>query len=184
MKKLWGKLSIYEKISILESMPLVDKELRSYCHTIGLATTSKHLLQLRFWQARYVRFGVKGLNPLNMKNYPLEYKFSLLHYSEKKRVSLFDLSVECGIHPETLRGWFNEYKDHYKYKEYKLNNRVMNKINSFDSLKDELNSEPDVPLTKSEKEELKYLRAEVAYLKKLQALVQADLEKKRKRKQL
>jgi len=129
--------------------------------------------QIRRWVAHYRRYGKKGI--IGDKGpYPLEFKPSVLSYMDKNKLSLFETALEFGILNESVIGYWKR-----SYEKGTLRDMQKRKTKP-------QSPEPTVPcldLSKSSRQELEkeveYLRAEVAYLKKLRALTQQKLDPQR-----
>lgn len=106
--------------------------------------------------------------------YNREYKLSILQEIEKKALTLGEASIEYGISQSSLYNWMNQYRalgrlgflsvgDHSLRKRYQTQNRMKKQ-----------NAGEKTPMSARERSlelELERARTEIAYLKKLRALV-------------
>ena len=113
--------------------------------------------------------------------YSVEYKIDVLNYMNEQGTSIRETAAIFNIpSPETLRKWKVAY-------ETKGVDALNAKKKGRPSMKDKEQNERKKPLpTKGSMEdlqsELEYLRAENAYLKKLQSLVQEKIKSEQKKK--
>ena len=128
---------------------------------------------VRLWVDIYSNHGVDGLSNKNGP-YPIEFKLSVLHDSQKNNLSLTAAGVKYQIAPSVIRQWKLRYVQSGTSGLTKPRGRppknVMIKKTS-----------PKKPLTREQEleEENAYLRAENAYLKKLRALVEERVARER-----
>ena len=133
---------------------------------------------VRRWVGLYKQFGTEGLL-IKKRDFSLEFKLSIIRYMQENRLSFFKTAIEFGItNDSVLRKWYRIYNEHgvlglMSKNLYRNNGMRSGKPNQDEKTREEL------------LKELEYLRAENAYLKKLQALVQERIavenEKRQKR---
>lgn len=140
--------------------------------------------QVENWVNRYEQFGEEGLKrSMTKKSYSGEFKLSVLQYRQLNKCSYRETANHFGIaNSSTIANWQRKYLAEGFEGLNKTSGRpggMPKKSNERDWLK----------LTLSEKEELirlreenEFLKASLAYEKKLKALVQAR-EQKTKKKQ-
>jgi transposase len=127
---------------------------------------------IRFWVALYNRHGRKALTPRdNFTAFDLSFKMDVLNYRRRMQASYFDTAVEFNLgSPSTVHKWEEQIllKDMGAYFKLEKGRTSMTK------------KKPETMSQKELLDELKYLRMENAYLKKLDALVQQkkDLQMK------
>jgi transposase len=126
---------------------------------------------VRRWVAFYEQYGVKGICPIKRKvSYSGDFKLSVVRHMRENHLSLFEAALKFGIpNDSVVLTWDRLYESEGASALYQDNRGKMKKPNkqkqstrakSVESAEDEL------------LEELEYLRAENAYLKKLKALVE------------
>jgi len=125
---------------------------------------------VRRWVAFYEQYGAKGLGQLKKINYSGDFKLSVVRYMHENHLSLFEAAVKFGIPNESVVfAWDHLYESEGASALYRDNrgkmkkphkNKLSTRAKSVKSTEDEL------------VEELEFLRAENAYLKKLRALVE------------
>lgn len=172
----YRKWTIEEKESIIKSILSGSTGVRTVAREKNISSTLIYV-----WIEKYNNRGVSGLNR----------QISLFDNSFKKHVildhfenglSLRSTAKKYNITPSTLRSWFHKYEKMgiTAFADDSDHNIVMKISNERDKESKDQTSFCD--LTKQEREELEYLRAENAYLKKLQALVQEKQLKQSKGK--
>jgi transposase len=125
---------------------------------------------VRRWVAFYEQYGAKGLGPFKKINYSGDYKLSVIRCMRENNLSLFEASVKFGIPNESVVfAWDRLYESEGASALYRDNRGKMKKPhkNKQSTRAKSVKSTEDKLL-----EELEYLRAENAYLKKLRALVE------------
>ena len=133
---------------------------------------------LRLWVGFYNKYGRDGLKGRENKHYDASFKFKVLQTIDKELLSLQDACVRFDIAAtSSIISWRDAYESNGyqgliskpKGRPPKMKPPIKRKV-----------SKPSKPLTREQAllEELEYLRAENALLKKLQALVQADKKRK------
>jgi transposase len=138
--------------------------------------------EVRRWVGLYKQFGGNGLSIKNGK-YSLEFKLSVIRYMEENKLSLFETSIRFGIPSDAVvRNWKHAYDE---LGERGFIQRNLYKDNDMNLKKFETEFEIDNE-KKTKKElsnELRYLKMENEYLKKLTALVQSRKSNETEKKQ-
>lgn len=126
-------------------------------------------IHLRRWVKLYQLHGIKGLEHKHQK-YNSNFKENVLKYMEDNHLSFFETAMFFNISKDTTVGkWYHQYRKNgfvepvRKVKMKEISNKDKNGI-------EELQKENE------------RLRAENAYLKKLQALVQKRVNQEKKKK--
>jgi transposase len=128
------------------------------------------------WVALYKQFGQDGLLIKN-GSYSVEFKLSVIRYMKENDLSYFKTAVKFGIPCGSVIGRWNRICNEKGVVGIMLKNKDRNKdISSKEPNQDKKTKEELL-------KELQYLRAENAYLKKLQALVQERLSRENGKKQ-
>jgi transposase len=133
---------------------------------------------LRLWIEFYRQFGKEGLKARKYQYYDISYKIKVIQTIEKELLSLQEACVRFEIPSmSTIISWQRSYKlegiqglnNKPKGRPPKMKPPIKRKVRKSSK-----------PLTREQAllEELEYLRAENALLKKLQALVQTDKKQK------
>ena len=133
---------------------------------------------IRIWLRRYELYGIDGLVYKNTK-YDGNFKISVVEYMHKNHLSLNETCIKFRINSvSNLSKWERIYYEEGPqalFRDLRGKRRKMSsKVN-----KQNLSKNQDEKLI----EELEYLRAENAYLKKLDALVQERIKRENKKKQ-
>jgi transposase len=157
-----NKFSIADKE---RAVKLYLSEGYSYCAIAKALSTSDSLVSL--WVKNYEKYGKSGLSFRNDIHYSPEYKLDILQEIEQKKLSLLEASVEYHISPSVIRSWRVQYS---KYGESGLSLKRKGRPpkNKQKELSQTSNNDYEQLLERN-----KYLEAEVAYLKKLDALIQS-----------
>ncbi len=144
----------------------------------------KNRTQVRDWIKNYEEYGEEGLKRKSTKTfYTGEFKLRVLQYRQYNNCSYREAADHFGIsNPSMIANWQRKYLDE--------GFEGLNKSIGRPSTMSENGKNKDIlKLTKSEKEELirlreenEFLRASIAYEKKLKALVQEREQKTRKRR--
>lgn len=133
--------------------------------------------RVRKWAYACREHGIKILTG-NRGRYPADFKISVVKYVVDEGFSVRETAVKYGVPAfGTVCKWLEKYK---KYGE-----DAFIRANEKSPSMSEENGNPATPLpplTQSEREELEQLRAEIAYLKKLKALVLEKARSARKKK--
>lgn len=133
-----------------------------------------HKSMVERWVSFYRRYGIEGILPIR-NNYSGDFKLKVLAEMKNKSLSLNETCLRFKIPSlSTLINWIKIFDS--QGAEGLKNIKIGRGTN--------MPKKPKKPLTKEEQllEELADLRAENAYLKKLQALIQSETEKEKKRK--
>ncbi|MCD8178093.1 MAG: transposase [Tannerellaceae bacterium] len=125
--------------------------------------------QIRRWVAHYKRYGKKGIEG-KKQTYSLAFKLSVLSLMYKNKLSLFQTALEFGILNESVIGFWKHSYEKGTLKE-KPKRRMKKKVSCGKSKVCDLSKVSRKDL----EQEVEYLRAEVAYLKKLRTLTQQRL---------
>jgi transposase len=123
---------------------------------------------IRRWVAFYEQYGAKGISSIKKKvSYSGDFRLSVVRYMRENHLSLFEAAVKFGISNESVvLAWDRLYESEGVSALYRDNRGKMKKPHKH-------NQSTGVKSTKDNLlEELEYLRAENAYLKKLRALVE------------
>jgi len=167
------RYSYEEKLKIVLTVLEKHQSIKSLSKETGIAKKS-----IRHWLAFYKEYGEKGLLVKKVKtDYSGEFKLSVLRYMHENHLSFLETAVKFGItHDSTIYKWQRIYnkKDvaglfHGEQKE--LKKKHIPKGNHVELSIEDLLAENE------------YLRAEIAYLKKLEALVQEKIALENKNKQ-
>lgn len=156
------KYSNEKKLAVVLSVLQGEHSIYSAVSHFGVSRTL-----LQHWVARYERHGSAGLQ-MRHGSYKGDFKLSVITYMHENHLSLTQTAVEFGI-PQTctVLNWDRIYRQEGAGGLYR-DNRGRKKM------KGESKKLPDKELTEHEQllRENELLRAENAYLKKLQALVE------------
>ena len=126
---------------------------------------------LRRWVRFYELYGDSGLVRESNRRYDLDFKLNVLQAIDKEGLSLKEAARRFNIAAESsILNWQRLYRENGILG---LKNKARGRPPHMD--KPQKKKREKKPLTREEEllEELKYLRAENAYLKKLEALVRA-----------
>lgn len=119
---------------------------------------------IRLWVALFKRHGRKALAPRNSCTaYDPSFKMDVINYRRRTQASYFKTAVEFNLaSPSTVQKWEEQllFKDVEAFLKPEKGRPPMSK------------KKPEDMSPKELKDELKYLRIENAYLKKLEALAQ------------
>lgn len=139
---------------------------------------------IRYWVNDYEKYGEEGLKRKSTKTfYSGEFKLRVLQYRQYHNCSYREAANHFGISNQaTIANWQRKYLD----EGFEGLNKSIGRPSTMSENKKEKNL---LNLTKSEKEELiklreenEFLRASLAYEKKLKALIQEREQKTRKRR--
>lgn len=125
---------------------------------------------VRRWVAFYEQYGAKGIVRIKKNNYSGDFKLSVIHYMRENHLSLFEAALKFGISSDSVvLAWDRLYESEGVSALYRDNRGKMKKPHKRKQSKQGASekSTEDKLL-----EEIEYLRAENAYLKKLRALVE------------
>ena len=136
-----------------------------------------HEKDVRKWVSLYDQFGESGLH-FRHGTYNGDLKLSVVMYMRDNHLSLLQTAAKFGIpSPSTVLQWDRIYTQEGAAGLYRDNRgKMKRKSNNMEECF------PVVPEKETNKE-LEHLRAEVAYLKKLQALVEERVARESGRKQ-
>ena len=151
----------------------------------GLAKAENvSIFNIFFWVKLFETYGEQGLKGISQDTFTIDEKVSIILEHQKTRLSLIDTCVKYRIsNPSVLLQWIRKFKNsgfkglednrgaHFK------KNRIKTKMAKKSNIPGIKDSMTDLEKIKIENE---YLRAEVAYLKKLEALAQSKQVKKKK----
>jgi len=133
---------------------------------------------VRRWVAFYEQYGAKGIASNKKKaSYSGDFKLSVIRYMRENHLSLFEATVKFGISNESVvLAWNRLYESEGVPALYRDNRGKMKKPRKYK----QSTGAKSVKSTKDNLlEELEYLRAENAYLKKLRALVEQRISRER-----
>ncbi|OTQ84224.1 transposase [Bacillus subtilis subsp. subtilis] len=170
-----AKFSSEEKIQAVKRYVNGGESGLDIARSIGVHNSNLHQ-----WIKQYELFG-EDVFQKNYTTYSVEYKLDVLSYMNEQGTSIRETAAIFNIpSPETLRKWKVAY-------ETRGVDALNAKKKGRSSMKNEDQNVRKKPIpTKDSIEdlqsELEYLRAENAYLKKLQSLVQEREKSKRKKK--
>ncbi|RZK16811.1 MAG: hypothetical protein EOO86_14050 [Pedobacter sp.] len=167
------KHSLEFKLAIVNQILKGDKSRATISRENGLE--GRMVLQ---WMQFYKRFGEAGLRPQSTV-YSLENKLEVIRYFIDNQVSLREACLQFNIRSNSvLSNWLRIYRaggaeglsEETRGKKRLMKPKISKKV-------------PEKTLTENEQllEENKRLRAEVAFLKKLRALIQKEESKKSKK---
>lgn len=174
--KQWQSFSLMKRYELVNNL-INNPEL----YTIYSKNFNLYPYKLKYFVDSYLIYGINGLKDIPRNRYTKDDIFYVLHYMEVKKLSLHNTGVYFRISPSSIRIWIRRYLSTGMYKEYKLTHKI--NIKSMPVKKSQINKiNSNVKSEKELLEELEYLRAENAYLKKLRALVQERIEQEEKKK--
>jgi len=156
------KYNYEEKLAAVLSVVERNESVLSAANRVG--TNATHL---RRWISRYQEHGSEGLR-MKRYTYSGDFKLSVLQYMRENHLSLSETAAKFGIpHESTLSKWERIYYQEGESGLYR-NNRGKMKSPSKKPRKPKLPHQVEEDLIA----ENQRLRTEVAYLKKLRALVE------------
>ncbi len=163
----------YKKHTFEDRLLAVQKVLNEH---VSVREASKIIgadhMQVKYWVSMYERYGESGLRMRNF-SYSGEFKTKVIEDMYKNRLTLYDTALKYGIpSPSTVLSWKRLYDSHGSAVLYKDSKMWQETMKSRKKVKQEKTLDPQ---TKALLKEVEYLKAENAYLKKLQALVQERL---------
>ncbi|HTG57349.1 MAG TPA: helix-turn-helix domain-containing protein [Niabella sp.] len=136
-----------------------------------------HRSSVQNWVVFYRKHGMKGLN-LPSRTYSGEFKVEVIDYMLKNRLSLIRTAVHFGIANSTIvKEWRKLYDSkgfvglHQQFSERKTTTMAKKKKGI---KKDEPDLDQSAQKLAELQKEVEYLRAENAFLKKLDALIQEE----------
>ena len=187
------KYSYEEKLEIVLEVLEKHHSIHSVSKKTGIAKKT-----IRHWLAFYQKYGIEGLLTKEVNtHYSKEFKLSVLKYMHENHLSFLETAVKFGIsNDSTIYKWYRIYnergesslltEDKTKVKKRRiekclsellygdqqtLSKKRIEKVNSNEQSIEDLIAENE------------YLRAENAYLKKLEALVQERIARENKKEQ-
>jgi len=172
------KFSFEQKLFAVRSVISGKSSTGSAAKSIGSDKSS-----VKHWVRFYEAYGSKGLK-LKNRYYSGSYKLNVVTHMLKNRLSLIRTAVLFAIpYPQTIGKWRKIYIQHGAKG---LNNSqisgtkksVMPKKSKKPAAS---GGDPEVKKLEALQKEVKYLRAENAFLKKLDALIQQEKAEKEKR---
>lgn len=137
-------------------------------------------MQVKYWVSICERHGEDSLLPRRL-NYSGEFKVTVIEDMYTNKLTLYDTALKyCIPSPSTVLSWKRLYDTSGSaglYSNHKMWSETMRTIKS--KQKNEKSEEASSVQNKSLQKEVEYLRAENAYLKKLQALVQQRIDQEK-----
>lgn len=172
-----------KKHSLEFKLSAVDRILKGYSSAETIA--KEHALSremVRRWQKKFETFGIEGLKSRKGKAvYPQSFKISVLRTIQEENLSLMEAMLRFNLpSPSVIVDWRKRMGE-YGFEGLKPKPKGRPPMEKNDRLPNKRkNRSSKDPMTKEEQllQELEYLRAENALLKKLQALVQKDNKRK------
>lgn len=137
---------------------------------------------VRRWQKQFESFGIEGLKPRGGNAvYSQSFKISVLQIIQEENLSLMEAMLRFNLpSPSIIANWRKQVEAH-GFEGLKPQVKGRPPMEKNDRLPNKRKKRASkVPLTREEQlqQELEYLRAENALLKKLHALVQKDSKRK------
>lgn len=172
-----------KKHSLEFKLSLVDRIVQGHCSVKTIA--KEHSLShgmVRRWQKQFELFGIEGLKPrIGHIIYSQSFKITVLQTIQEENLSLMEAMLRFNLpSPSLIVNWQKRVEAHgFEGLKPKIKGRPPMEEN--DKLPNKRTKRASkVPLTQEEllQQELEYLRAENALLKKLHALVQKDSKHK------
>lgn len=138
---------------------------------------------LQFWLKLYEYYGEQGLRGVAQKSFTIEEKIFIIQEYQQSGLSLMETSVKYRIsNPSVLLTWKNKFQSNGASGLQDTRGRPNKTTTSNKMIKK--TTIPGIKPSMSEVEKLRieneYLRAELDYLKKLEALAQSKQVKKKK----
>lgn len=172
-----------KKHSLEFKLRIVDRIVQDHCSAKSIA--KEHSLSydmVRRWQKRFESFGMEGLNPRRVKAvYSKSFKISVLQTIQEENLSLMDAMLRFNLSsPSLVVNWRKQVEAH-GFEGLTSKDKGRPPMEKNDKLPNKRKKRASkVALSKEEQlqQELEYLRAENALLKKLHALVQNDSKRK------
>lgn len=165
------KYSLKEKLAIVISISRGQQSRRSAAKQLGT-----NPITVSRWVNLYKHHGKPGLE-LRYGSYGGPFKVEVILYMLKNHLSLVQTAAHFGIPQDyTVGRWFNTYKSHGTAGLLK-ETRGRKSISMSKKGAKKIKLSPTDPATRkfaSLEEEVEYLRAENAFLKKLDALIQEE----------
>ena len=161
-----SKYDLEFKLKLVKEVLVKNRGVRILAGEAGIDYES-----LRRWVRFYELYGDAGLVRQSNRRYDLDFKVNVLQGIDKEGLSLKEAARRFNIAAESsILNWQRLYRENGILG---LKNKTRGRPPKMD--KPQKKKKEKMPLTREEEllEELKYLRAENAYLKKLEALVRA-----------
>lgn len=162
-----SKYSLEFKRDCIETIIKKSRSIRSVAHALGLDTG-----MIRRWVRFYELYGVAGLERRSNREYDLKFNLKALETIESGRFSIKESALEFNIAAEaSIINWKRDYE---KFGILGLENKPKGRPKIMSDYKHK-KRKSDKPLTREEELllENERLRAEIAVLKKLDALILA-----------
>lgn len=139
---------------------------------------------IHFWVRLYEVYGTQGLKGVSQSHFTIDEKVKIIQDYQKTGLSLVDLCVKYRISsPSVLSQWIRKFQNN-GFKGLEDKRGVHLKKNTTNTKMTKKSNIPGIKESMTDLEKLKiennYLRAENAYLKKLEALAQSKQAKKKK----
>lgn len=170
-----------QKLSAVMSVVAGQESYRSAGKKIGVSSSSIHR-----WVSFYKEHGAKGLN-IKRACYDGPFKVRVVRYMLKNKLSLVQTAAFFAIsQDEIVRRWLKIYQRHGiagLLKKPGGRKKSLMAKKSTRNKKDKALTDPAVEKLAALQEEVEYLRAENAFLKKLDALIQQEQAAKAQNKQ-
>ncbi len=132
------------------------------------------------WVRKYKEHGISGLTKNPKTTYSGDFKINVIKYMHDNHLSCFETAIHFNLSgSERVEKWLRIYCEKGPQALYKKKCGHDKKNMSFKPKNKKLSEDNEKNLLK----ELEYLRAENAYLKKLDALVQERIKRENKKKQ-
>lgn len=164
------KYSVRQKSSVVRSILAGRKSITGAAQELGCMRSA-----VKRWMAQYLEHGVKGFDVRN-GSYEGEFKLMVVRYYLKKELSLNQTACHFNIPNESaIHRWLRVYKCHGTeglLKENRGKKRLP--MAKKPRKKEHVSSDPAAEKLAALQKENEYLRAENAFLKKLEALVQQE----------
>ncbi|WP_267740351.1 transposase [Myroides injenensis] len=178
-------MSRKQKYNYEFKLRLVTKILEGEHSLRGLAKEQSIMpSNLIYWIKLYKSYGEQGLQGVFHSNFTIEEKVSIIQDYQKTGLSLMDTCVKYRIsNPSVLLQWIRKF-EHEGFKGLVDNRGAHFRKNKINTKMTKKNTIPGIKDSMTDLEKLKieneYLRAELDYLKKLEALAQSKQAKKKK----
>lgn len=146
-------------------LSVLDEHCSARCVAAEIGSDQKHI---RRWVALYKAYGIKGLLHKHT-SYNGKFKISVIRYMHENHLSLFETAVKFGIpNDSVVYNWERIYDEQGESGLMQENRGRKKNMSNSQPKKRKLSKQTEEDLIS----EVQRLRAENAYLKKLQALVQ------------
>ncbi len=172
LKKKRNKFSASDRLSAVK---LVLEEGLTY-HEVGKRLCTSYRL-VSLWTDSYKKHGIDGLSKKPRVKHTADFKLRVVHKILSDQLSLQEASTDLQITMSSLSKWLREYQESGALS--LSTNKQLGRPRKM-KLDEPIKTEEQTDLNKELLEELEYLRAENAYLKKVKALVQERVVRKTK----